>query len=416
MNNEFKLRLYKKTGAEKGNLDKELFYDSAKELWTTYKSLLRKSDYSINLNRALYPTIWVRSGEEDWTRYGEADFAKFFLGGKRQIDIISENIKYTDELCVDLEKEIIEADWELWINVDRYFGTDTGSDDETWINFYTYWHSNGRVTAVYEIDSEETSKVIDWPLTDKEEEFFLLKMEEYALKKEHCSLENLFQFEKEHDALWDDAGTSDSYLHKVGYNFLLKANYERWDGTGEMPVTFNKEYYCTYRAGIPGGILRLSVTEDNSEWKYVISCIGIRSTGEEITKTESIPIRANDAELEYGLKKLISEFKETFSEQLYCYKGVSYPVGPLTKEAVCRYKDDNNYIRGIVKVELSDMIENDLEGFLDLISEKLTGSPLLMDIGYEPVSVFEEELYLLVSGDVSEICDEEQDNGEDGNE
>lgn len=415
MNNEFKLRLYKKTGAEKGNLDKELFYDSAKELWTTYKSLLRKSDYSINLNRALYPTIWVRSGEEDWTRYGEADFAKFFLGGKRQIDIISENIKYTDELCVDLEKEIIEADWELWINVDRYFGTDTGSNDETWINFYTYWHSNGRVTAVYEIDSEETSKVIDWPLTDKEEEFFLLKMEEYALKKEHCSLENLFQFEKEHDALWDDAGTSDSYLHKVGYNFLLRANYERWDGTGEMPVTFNKEYYCTYRAGIPGGILRLSVTEDNSEWKYVISCIGIRSTGEEITKTESIPIRANDAELEYGLKKLISEFKETFSEQLYCYKGVSYPVGPLTKEAVCRYKDDNNYIRGIVKVELSDLIENDLDGFLDLISEKLTESPLLMDIGYEPVSVFEEELYLLVSGDVSEILDEEKDN-EDGNE
>ncbi|CUP61781.1 hypothetical protein [Blautia obeum] len=416
MNNEFKLRLYKKTGAEKGNLDKELFYDSAKELWTTYKSLLRKSDYSINLNRALYPTIWVRSGEEDWTRYGEADFAKFFLGGKRQIDIISENIKYTDELCVDLEKEIIEADWELWINVDRYFGTDTGSDDETWINFYTYWHSNGRVTAVYEIDSEETSKVIDWPLTDKEEEFFLLKMEEYALKKEHCSLENLFQFEKEHDALWDDAGTSDSYLHKVGYNFLLRANYERWDGTGEMPVTFNKEYYCTYRAGIPGGILRLSVTEDNSEWKYVISCIGIRSTGEEITKTESIPIRANDAELEYGLKKLISEFKETFSEQLYCYKGVSYPVGPLTKKAVCRYKDDNNYIRGIVKVELSDLIENDLDGFLDLISEKLTRSPLLMDIGYEPVSVFEEELYLLVSGDVSGILDEEQNNGEDGNE
>lgn len=416
MNNEFKLRLYKKTGAEKGNLDKELFYDSAKELWTTYKSLLRKSDYSINLNRALYPTIWVRSGEEDWTRYGEADFAKFFLGGKRQIDIISENIKYTDELCVDLEKEIIEADWELWINVDRYFGTDTGSDDETWINFYTYWHSNGRVTAVYEIDSEETSKVIDWPLTDKEEEFFLLKMEEYALKKEHCSLENLFQFEKEHDALWDDAGTSDSYLHKVGYNFLLRANYERWDGTGEMPVTFNKEYYCTYRAGIPGGILRLSVTEDNSEWKYVISCIGIRSTGEEITKTESIPIRANDAELEYGLKKLISEFKETFSEQLYCYKGVNYPVGPLTKEAVCRYKDDNNYIRGIVKVELSDLIENDLDGFLDLISEKLTRSPLLMDIGYEPVSVFEEELYLLVSGDVSGILDEEQNNGEDGNE
>lgn len=412
MNNEFKLRLYKKTGPEKGNLDKELFYDSAKELWTTYKSLCRISDYSINLN----PTIWVRSGEEDWTRYGEADFAKFFLEGKRQIDIISENVKYTGELCMDLEKVTIEAVWELWFDVDRYFGTDTDSDDVTWINFYTYWHSNGRVTAMYEIDSEETTKVIDWPLTDKEEEFFLLKMEEYALKKEHCSLENLFQFEKEYDALCDDAGNDDFYLHKVVYNFLLRANYERWDGAGEIPITFNKKCICVYPTGIPGGILRLSVTEDNNEWKYVLFCNGIRSTGEQITKTESIPIRANDAELEYGLEKMISEFKEKFSEQLYCYKGVSYPIAPLTKEAVCRYKDDNNYIRGIVKVELSDMIENDLEGFLDLISEKLTGSPLLMDIGYEPVSVFEEELYLLVSGDVSGILDEEQNNEGGGNE
>ena len=39
-----------------------------------------------------------------------------------------------------------------------------------------------------------------------------------------------------------------------------------------------------------------------------------------------------------------------------------------------------------------------------------------MVFGYDPVSVSEEGLYLLVSGDVSEICDEEQDIGEDGNE
>lgn len=39
-----------------------------------------------------------------------------------------------------------------------------------------------------------------------------------------------------------------------------------------------------------------------------------------------------------------------------------------------------------------------------------------MDIGYEPVSVFEEGLYLLVSGDVSGILDEEQNNEGDGNE
>lgn len=106
------------------------------------------------------------------------------------------------------------------------------------------------------------------------------------------------------------------------------------------------------------------------------------------------------------MKKLISEFKETFSEQLYCYKGVSYPIAPLTKEAVCRYKDDNNYIRGIVKVELSDMINNNLEAFLDCLSEKLTGSPLLMEISYEPVSICDDgEIYLLVSGDVTEVLE-----------
>ena len=35
MNNEFKLRLYKKTGPEKGNLDKELFY----QLWQSTTSI-----------------------------------------------------------------------------------------------------------------------------------------------------------------------------------------------------------------------------------------------------------------------------------------------------------------------------------------------------------------------------------------
>ena len=291
--NEFKLRLYKKTGPEKGNTDQEFFYNSAEELWTTYKSRFRISDYSLN------PTIWVRSGKEDWTRYSEADFAKLFLGGKRQIDIIRENIKYTGELCVELEKETIEAVWELWFDVDRYFGTNTDSDDETWINFYTYWHSDGRVTATYEIDSEETSEVFNWPLTDKEEKFFLSKMEEYALKKEHCSLEHLFQFEKESDTHGDEAKVT-----------------------------------------------------------------------------------------------------------LISHKGKCYPVGSLTEELIRRYMDSNNFIHGIVKVELSDMIDNDLEGFLDCLSEKLTDSPLLMDISYEPVSVCDDgEIYLLVSGDVTEVLE-----------
>ena len=108
---------------------------------------------------------------------------------------------------------------------------------------------------------------------------------------------------KEYDALCDDAGNDDFYLHKVAYNFLLRANYE--DGTEQekFRLLSIKKCICVYPTGIPGGILRLSVTEDNNEWKYVLFCNGIRSTGEQITKTGSIPIRANDAELEYGLEK-----------------------------------------------------------------------------------------------------------------
>ena len=63
-------------------------------------------------------------------------------------------------------------------------------------------------------------------------------------------------------------------------------------------------------------------------------------------------------------KKMISEFKEKFSRTVILLQRSKLSIAPLTKEAVCRYKDDNNYIRGIVKVELSDMIENDLEDFL----------------------------------------------------
>lgn len=80
MDNKFKLRLYKKTGKEKGNMDKELFYDSAEELWSTYESLCNPSSH------ALDPTIWVRSGNEEWTRYSEADFDKFFCQPTRSLN------------------------------------------------------------------------------------------------------------------------------------------------------------------------------------------------------------------------------------------------------------------------------------------------------------------------------------------
>ena len=54
-----------------------------------------------------------------------------------------------------------------------------------------------------------------------------------------------------------------------------------------------------------------------------------------------------------------------------------------------------------VKVSLDEIIDNDFEGFLDLIAE-LTGNPLLMDISYRMLRVEDDMLILEVSGDDNE--------------
>jgi hypothetical protein len=57
----------------------------------------------------------------------------------------------------------------------------------------------------------------------------------------------------------------------------------------------------------------------------------------------------------------------------------------------------------IVEVDLSEIIDTDLEGFLDILSERATGSPLLMDISYRIVSVENDTLKIEVDGDTSAI-------------
>lgn len=78
-------------------------------------------------------------------------------------------------------------------------------------------------------------------------------------------------------------------------------------------------------------------------------------------------------------------------------------------EEVIASRDKDNYVEGYVMVHISDLIDNNLEGFLDIISEKLVGSDLLMDINYEIVGYRESNtLILKVSGDVSNIIDKEE--------
>lgn len=168
---KFKLRTYKKTGSQKGHKDQEFFFDKAENALSEYSNLFRRENLSLN------PTLWAFSGEvDDWIRYNEADFRKYFTEGKRQIDITKESVNCCNELIIDTEKSYIEAYYELWCNWDQYFGTATKQDESTWINFYTYWHPDGRITAVYIIDSDNSSDEFEWPLTDQEQEFFHRKI------------------------------------------------------------------------------------------------------------------------------------------------------------------------------------------------------------------------------------------------
>lgn len=75
-------------------------------------------------------------------------------------------------------------------------------------------------------------------------------------------------------------------------------------------------------------------------------------------------------------------------------------------------KLDENYIEGVVNIDLDDIISVDLEGFLDILSKRLTGSPLLMDISYEVVGNDGNTLKIKVTGDNSMI-DEKNEDEED---
>lgn len=69
--------------------------------------------------------------------------------------------------------------------------------------------------------------------------------------------------------------------------------------------------------------------------------------------------------------------------------------------------DQNNFINVQVELELSDIINNDLEGVLDLLSEQATGSEVLSNITYTVVGHCGNTLSVNVTGDISMIDFEE---------
>lgn len=65
------------------------------------------------------------------------------------------------------------------------------------------------------------------------------------------------------------------------------------------------------------------------------------------------------------------------------------------------------YVERNVLVPFDVVLNNDFEYFLDCLSEKMTGTSLLIDIGYEIADVADENtLIIKVRGDVSNCVEE----------
>jgi|SRR5581483_11248625 len=77
---------------------------------------------------------------------------------------------------------------------------------------------------------------------------------------------------------------------------------------------------------------------------------------------------------------------------------------PLSLDAMRQAEANDSYVSGIVALHLGEVIDHNLESFLDDIAVKLMGSELLMDINYRVVGFRPDgTLLLCVTGDASEI-------------
>lgn len=81
-------------------------------------------------------------------------------------------------------------------------------------------------------------------------------------------------------------------------------------------------------------------------------------------------------------------------------------TAPLTPEEIPALLDGEGSITVIVEVGLDELIDNDLEGILDIISDKVLGTSILMDFSYEVSGVAGSQgIYMKVTGDPSQALE-----------
>ena len=79
----------------------------------------------------------------------------------------------------------------------------------------------------------------------------------------------------------------------------------------------------------------------------------------------------------------------------------------LTREEIVAQFESTGEVKGKVSVSPNDMIEGDLESFLDLLSIRLIGDELLCDTRYRAVGVEDGDVVFEVTGDPSMSLDDD---------
>ena len=70
---------------------------------------------------------------------------------------------------------------------------------------------------------------------------------------------------------------------------------------------------------------------------------------------------------------------------------------PLTKKQIIETPGNN--VAGVIEVHLSEMIDRDIEGFLDFLEQQLVEEGLVMEINYNLIGCSDNNIVLLlVSG------------------
>lgn len=104
----------------------------------------------------------------------------------RLIELNEDNIKAEDEILLE-ENNYYNVQYECWFDVDKYFGTNTNDDEDTWINFYVNFYPKlvddnviWTLKPVVILNGKDTCEELDWKLTQEEETLLLM------LASKHC--------------------------------------------------------------------------------------------------------------------------------------------------------------------------------------------------------------------------------------